>query len=415
MAAIVSSAPHRSIHGGPADSPLLGRSLSRRDFVRSAGLAAVGLAAPFSFVRTASARTDRLHRYLQQKLTTCNTPSIAVTVVRGEEIVFADAVGWADKEHRLRATPQTPYMLASVSKTITCAGIMALVEDGRLDLDADINEYLPFQVHVPKTPNLPVTMRMLLTHTSAIRDRWQVWGTPWSDPTLYFHGDSPISLGDFCRSYYEIGGSEYQSQGNFYERPPGTKYAYSNLAVALAGYVAEAVSGVDFDEWCLRRIFRPLAMSNSGFRLADVDASTVAMPYTSSPQGFDPIFQYGYPDYPDGEVRTSAKHLARWLGALMNLGEFQGTRVLDVDTVKEIRRNQIADLVGWRQGLIWFGEGWDGFSTLGHDGGDYGVSTRMFFRPDRRVGVVTLTNSYLNTQHWTAFSDIEARMFAEFS
>ena len=107
MAAVVSSAPHRSIRGGPAGSPLLGRRLSRRDFVRSAGLAAVGLAAPFSFVRAASARTDRLHRYLQQKLTTCNTPSIAVAVVRGEEIVFADAVGWADKEHRLRATPQT--------------------------------------------------------------------------------------------------------------------------------------------------------------------------------------------------------------------------------------------------------------------------------------------------------------------
>jgi CubicO group peptidase (beta-lactamase class C family) len=158
-------------------------------------------------------------------------------------------------------------------------------------------------------------MRMLLTHTSAIRDRWQIWGTPWSDPTLYFHGDSPIGLGDFCRSYYVPGGSEYQSQGNFYERPPGTRYAYSNLAVALAGYVAEAVSGVDFDAWCRQRIMLPLGMTNSGFRLADVDASTVAMPYTSSPQGFDPIFQYGYPDYPDGEVRTSARHLARWLGA----------------------------------------------------------------------------------------------------
>jgi CubicO group peptidase (beta-lactamase class C family) len=398
----------------PRSSGLEHEGLSRREFIRASGVIAAATIAPFSFVRTASARTDRLHRFLQQKLDACNTPSIAIAVVRGDEIVFADAVGWADREHDLRATPQTPYMLASVSKTITCAGIMALVEDGRLDLDADINGYLPFEVHVPKTPDIPVTMRMLLTHTSAIRDRWQIWGTPWSDPTLYFHGDSTIPLGDFCRSYFEVGGSEYQSQANFYERPPGTKYTYSNLAVALAGYVAEAVSGVDFDEWCLRRVFRPLAMTNSGYRLADVNASSVAMPYSSSPQGFDPIFQYGYPDYPDGEVRTSARHLARWLGAFMNFGEFQGVRVLDRDTVKEIRRNQIPDLVSWQQGLIWFGEGWDGFSTLGHDGGDYGVTTRMFFRPDERVGVVTLTNSYLNQQHWVAFSDIEARMFDEF-
>jgi CubicO group peptidase (beta-lactamase class C family) len=220
---------------------------------------------------------------------------------------------------------------------------------------------------------------------------------------------------DFCPSYFEVGGSEYRSQGNFYERPPGSKYAYSNLAVALSGYVVEAISGVDFDRWCLRRIFRPLGMTNSGFRLADVDAATVAMPYSSSPQRFDPIFQYGYPDYPDGEVRTSAVHLARWLGAFMNFGAFQGARVLDIDTVKEIRRSQIPDLVNWQQGLSWYSDGWDGFSTLGHDGGDYGVTTRMFFRPDRRVGVVTLTNSYLDQHHWVAFSDIESRMFEEFS
>jgi CubicO group peptidase (beta-lactamase class C family) len=252
-------------------------------------------------------------------------------------------------------------MLASVSKTITCAGVMALVEDGRLDLDTDVNEYLPFEVVIPKAPDIPITVRMLLTHTSAIRDRYQVWGTPWSNPTLYFHGDSPIALGDFCRSYFEVGGTRYERQGNFYERPPGTKYAYSNLAVALAGAVAESISGADFDEWCLRRIFRPLAMTNSGFRLADTDASTVAMPYSTSPQGFDPIFQYGYPDYPDGEVRTSATHLARWLGAFMNFGVFQGVRVLERTTVREIRRNQIPDLVSWRQDLIWYGDGWDGF------------------------------------------------------
>jgi hypothetical protein len=81
-------------------------------------------------------------------------------------------------------------------------------------------------------------------------------------------------------------------------------------------------------------------MTDSGYRLADIGTTNIAMPYTSSPQGFEPIFQYGYPDYPDGALRTSARHFARWLGAFMNFGSFQGTRVLDVDTVKEIRRNQ---------------------------------------------------------------------------
>src|SRR5262249_1777856 len=109
-----------------------GTGLSRREFLRSTGVVAGATIAPFSFVRTASARSERLHRFLRQKLGACNTPSIAVAVVRGEEIVFADAVGWADRKSGLRAAPKTPYMLASISKTIACAGIMGLVEDGRL-------------------------------------------------------------------------------------------------------------------------------------------------------------------------------------------------------------------------------------------------------------------------------------------
>jgi CubicO group peptidase (beta-lactamase class C family) len=259
-------------------------------------------------------------------------------------------------------------------------------------------------------------MRNLLAHTSAIRDRWQVWGTPWSEPTLYFHGDSPISLGDFCRSYFVHGGTRYRRRKNFYERAPGIGYAYSNLAVALAGFVAEAASGADFDELCKQRVFAPLGMTDTGFRLADVETSNLAMPYATVSHGdLEPIFHYGYPDYPDGALRTSAMHLARWLGAFMDFGAFDGARVLDESTVQEIRRNQIPDLVGWHQGLIWYGQRRWGFFTLGHTGGDYGESTRMFFRPDRRVGVVSLTNAYLGGPRWAAFRDIERRLFQEFS
>jgi CubicO group peptidase (beta-lactamase class C family) len=409
----------RAAPGSPPDADLAGLThepgLSRRQFVTRAAAAGAAAVAPFTFLRSASA--SDLESWIRDRVRAIGTPGATFAVVRGEQIVWSMATGWANIERTIRAQPTTQYMLASVSKTITCAGIMTLVEDGKLDLDANINRYLPFDVHIPDARHVPITMRQLLTHTSAIRDRYTVWGTPMAQPSLYFHGDSPISLGRFMRSYYTPGAKEYREGGNFYKRKPGTEYAYSNLAVALAGYVAECVSGVDFDTLCRDRIAKPLGMTESGFRLADLSGTdNLAMPYHYNQHTghLRPYFQYGYPDYPDGAFRTSALHLATWLGAFMNFGKIRGRQVLSRSTVQEIRRNQIPKIVGWHQGLIWYGGSPHGYFRMGHDGGDYGVSTRMFFRPDRRVGVVSLTNSYLGGKRWYSFRDIELRLFKEF-
>jgi CubicO group peptidase (beta-lactamase class C family) len=400
---------------GPAPDPGV---LTRRTFLRNAAVATtVGAIAPFTFVRSARALTLDLDRLVARQRRRAMTPSIAVAVVRGDEIVASAASGWADRENGIRATPDTVYMLASVSKTVTCAGVMSLVENGLLDLDANVNDVLPFEVHIPTAPNAAVTMRMLLTHTSAIRDRSKVWGTPYSNPTLYFHGDSPIALGDFERSYLVPGGTEYREGANFYERRPGRAYAYSNIAVALAGYVAEVAAGTDFDALCRQRILEPLGMDQSGFRLADITTTNLAIPYRLDVDTgeFKPYFQYGYPDYPDGALRTSAVHLARWLAAFMNHGALGDVRVLDAATVREIRRNQIPDIASWHQGLIWYGAAPKGYFRMGHTGGDYGVATRMFFRPDTQVGVVSLANSYLGPKRWDAFRAIDLTVFDELS
>jgi CubicO group peptidase (beta-lactamase class C family) len=408
------------VSGAPPDADLAGltheRGLSRRDFVTRAAVAGAAVAAPFTFLRSASA--SGLDAWIRDRVHSIGTPGATFAVVRGEQIVWSMATGWANIERQIRAQPSTQYMLASVSKTITCAGIMTLVEQGVLDLDANINRYLPFDVHIPDARHVPITMRQLLSHTSAIRDRYTVWGTPMAQPSLYFHGDSRIPRGQFMRSYYTPGAKEYREGGNFYKRRPGTEYSYSNLAVALAGYVAECVSGVDFDTLCRERIAGPLGMTESGFRLADLtDRDNLAMPYHYNQHTGDlrPYFQYGYPDYPDGAFRTSALHLATWLGAFMNFGKIRGRQVLSRSTVQEIRRNQIPKIVGWHQGLIWYGGSPHGYFRMGHDGGDYGMTTRMFFRPDRRVGVVSLTNSYLGGKRWYAFRDIELRLFKEFA
>jgi CubicO group peptidase (beta-lactamase class C family) len=392
--------------------------LTRRTFLRHAAVASTATAiTPFAFVRSARAAALDLERFVRRQMREAVTPGIAVAIVRGDEVVSTFEAGWADIENGIHVDVDTVFMLASVSKTVTCAGVMTLVEDGRLDLDTNVNDYLPFDVEIPAAPGVAVTTRMLLTHTSAIRDRNTVWGRPNSDPTLYFHGDSPIALGDFLRSYLVPGESEYRKDANFYDRRPGKAYTYSNIAVALAGYVAEVVAHQDFDELCKERILLPLGMDQSGFRLADITTANLATPYRLDKDtgGFEPFFQYGYPDYPDGALRTSAAHLARWLAAFMAFGALDGVRVLEPNTVREIRRNQLRDMVWWHQGLIWYGASPNGYFRMGHTGGDFGVSTRMFFRPDTQVGVVSLTNSYLGWPRWNAFRAIDLRIFDEYA
>jgi CubicO group peptidase (beta-lactamase class C family) len=400
------------------DSRAAGRKpITRRAVLAKAAIVAgAGTIAPFSFIRSVAAGPAGLHAFLRQQRLAAHSPGMSVAVVKGNSIVFAAGSGWANIERGIHATEDTVFMLASVSKTVTCAGIMSLVEDGVIDLDANINKYVPFEVRIPAYPNVPITMRMLLTHSSSIRDRYNIWGTPYSKDSWYFHGDSPISLGQFARYYYVPGGSEYRHNHNFFARKPGSDYTYSNLAVALAGYVAESAAGKDFNRLCKERILHPLEMRQSGFRRADITTANLAMPYhiNRDTRAFVPYFQYGYPDYPDGALRTSAAHLARWLGAFINFGSFQGARVLRRATVHEIRHSQIPNIVPWRQGLIWY-QIKGRYPRMGHTGGDFGMSTRMFFRLDRDIGVVTLANAYLSGKKWDAMRAVELRMFDEFS
>ena len=138
-----------------------------------------------------------------------------------------------------------------------------------------------------------------------------------------------------------------------------------------------------FDAWCDERIFAPLAMHRTSWHLAGLDRSQIAMPYRYRAGRFVPYGQYGYPDYPDGQLRTSVRQLAHHLLAFMGGGEYAGTRILQSDTVDEMRRVQFPG-VAHGQGLIWYRFALRGMRLMGHNGGDDGVATQMYFRPRRR-------------------------------
>jgi CubicO group peptidase (beta-lactamase class C family) len=323
-----------------------------------------------------------LDSFIQAEMDARHIPGAATCAIKNGEIIWSTGHGWAIIEDSIPVTDTTLFMLASVSKTITAVALMQLWDQNAFELDDDINDYLPFEVHNPNFPDSAITFRHLLTHTSSITDNWSAMP--------YSVGDSPIPLGEYLTDYLVPGGAYYDSSLNFGIFPPGTQMSYSNVAVALAGYMVEAIAD-SFPIWCEDSIFTPLDMYETGWFLANLDTNNIAVPYHWQGSGYTPYEHYGYPDYPSGQLRTSSSQLARFLIAFQQYGIIDTTRILDSATVALMTTVQYPQL-NQHQGLIWYKTLLDGRWVWGHDGGDSGVHTRMYYCPTENTAAIVLTN-----------------------
>lgn len=365
-------------------------------------------AVPSSFDDVSPAGLDA---YIQAKMKVAHVPGLAACVVSDGEIVWARGYGWANVEKRRPVTPDTGFMLASISKTFVATAVMQQVEAGTLSLDADVNTYLPFPVRNPKHPDDPITLRQLLTHTSSVRDYMPVW---YGKNDLYTYGqDSPVPLDAFLEGYLTTGGS-YWNRKDYSRFAPGKNYEYSNVGVDLAAYVVESVTGTPFDQYCATQVFAPLGMNTTSYMLEGLDRSALAMPYrhASGPGKYRAYGHYSYPDYPCGQARSSVSQLGRFLASYTSDGTYQGVQLLKPESVAEILRPQTSLYRG--QGLAWYRERVRGPKVLGHQGGDSGVCTFMFFDEKTGDGAIVLTNGDVSTwKEWYAVEDVFARLIAE--
>jgi CubicO group peptidase (beta-lactamase class C family) len=381
--------------------------LTRRDVLVGAAVGVGSLLVP-TRARGLEAASATLGRDVQDLMAAGRLPGLATAIVRDGDVAWSQGWGWANIDARVPVTDDTLFMLASVSKTVVATAVLQAVEDGLLDFDADVNEVLSFSVRNRVHPDRPITLRQLLTHTSGIRDNWTLL------VESYVAGDATMELGTFLRRYLAPNGAD-AAANNYYAFGPGKSYRYCNMGVSLAAYLVEAASGIGFDTWCENRIFASLGMDRAGWHLAGLPRSDIALPYrwASGQDGYVSYGHYGYPDYPDGALRTTAPQLARHLAMVMNDGSWNGRRLLDADTVREMRRNQVPSLEAG-QGLIWYRIWRRGRTLIGHDGGDDGVATVCFFDPHANVGVVALTNGNWRTVkgQW-ALMEIMDRLFRE--
>lgn len=320
---------------------------------------------------------------------------IGASIIINNKVVWKKGYGYADKDQKIPFTTKTIMNVASISKTFTGVCVMKAVEEGKLSLDEDINTYLPFKVINPYFPDEKITLRNIGTHTSGLKDH-----EPTYMGSYFYGGDSPIALGDFLKSYFEPGGSRY-SKDNFLPHRPGTYREYSNIAVGLAGYIVELVSGMSLNEYSKKFIFKPLKMKNTGWLISQINVKKHSRLYDKQGDTLKQIPINGVPTYPDGGIRTTVEELSSYFIALLNKGEYGGKRILKQSSIDTMQRFQFTatnkpenvDPAKLNSGLFWATK--DKGTKIGYGGTDFGVKTEMLSDLNKEVAVILFTNTSL--------------------
>ncbi|MCG2618179.1 beta-lactamase family protein [Terrimonas sp. NA20] len=340
-----------------------------------------------------AASIDSLFR---ENMSASGMVGMGASIIINNKVVWSKGYGYADKDKKIPFTPKTIMYVASISKTFTGVCVMKAVEEGLLSLDADINTYLPFKVVNPYFPNERITLRSISTHTSGINDH-----EPTYTDSYYYGGDSPVGLGDFLQSYFEPEGSRY-SKNNFLPHKPGTYREYCNIAVGLAGYIVERVTGMSLNEYSKKVIFKPLKMKDTGWLLSQINQEKHSRLYDKQGDSLKQIPLYGVPTYPDGGIRTSVEELSKYFIALLNKGAYGGKRILKQSSIDTMQRLQFTPAnkpenvnpAKLNSGLFWATK--DGGTKLGYGGTDPGVKTEMLSDLSKEVGVILFTNTSLS-------------------
>ncbi len=366
--------------------------------------AAVVLA--FLLVSPAGAYTlEDFKKEAQEAVDNGLSPAFAFAIVDDNGVRWTGAFGQADIESAKRADADTVFTMASVSKTlIGTAGAIA-AREGKLDPDADINDYLSFSVEHPGAPETPITFTNLATHTSGIIDDEAVYETAYAfGETVY-----PEALRNWLISYLSPGGERYDAAKNFHESAPGAQYEYSNIAAALAAQVIEDAVGEPFAAYTRKKILKPLGMDDTSWFLSELNTDNIATPYKRNEDGsFAPYEMYALATWPDGGLRASVSDLATYLAAIVGKGEAGKKKLFDRTTfeilLSPVDLHDVEDLPNsfLMKGLFWSGRTAPSIvpprMAIGHNGSDPGMTTLMYFDPLMDRGAIALSNADFDTR-----------------
>lgn len=296
------------------------------------------------------------------------TPGAALAVARDGEIIYEAGYGIANLEYDIPITPASSFHVASISKQFTAMAVVLLALDGKLSLDDDIRDYIP---EVPDF-GATITIRHLMTHTSGLRDQWNLLSLAgWRSDDTKTQDD----ILDLVSRQREL---------NF---EPGAEYLYCNTGFTLLAILVDRVAGQPMKDFARARIFEPLGMNDTHFH-DDIGHIVKGRTYAYSPRGDD--FRINIPDFANygaTSLFTTAGDLTRWASnfAHERIGGERGVAML-------LERGVLndGDTIDYALG-VQHGS-YRGLRTIGHGGSDAGYRAQLTIFPDQQLSIVVLSN-----------------------
>ncbi len=307
-----------------------------------------------------------LSRIVREAQSDQRIPSVSAAAVGNGEVVWQEALGLADVEGAVVATPDTQYRVGSITKTFTAVAVMQLRDAGELDLDD------PLSRHIPEAARGDATLRRLLAHLSGLQR--EMPGYVWE--TFDFPDREGLVSG--------LADAEEVLQ-------PGARWHYSNLAFALLGEVVARRSGLEYEEYIRGRLLEPLGLDRTTFEQAPPTANPYLVePYADAVRPEQSLIKGAFAAA--GSLWSTTADLCRWGTFLVEGAE----GVLAKETAEEMRRFQaMADLdawkLGWGLGLMLMRE--DDRVLVGHGGAMPGFLAGLAVSPKERSGAAVLVNS----------------------
>lgn len=317
-------------------------------------------------------KQDRIDEYVQREMKAGKIPGLSLGIVYGNEIVYLKGYGYADKE-RNPITPDTPFIIGSVSKTFTALAIRQLVNEGKLDYNAPVQKYISWFTTADPKASAQITIKHLIDHTS---------------------GFSKVSGEGVYTGYkYSLEQLVRQLSRVKLNRPVGSSSEYSNYNYLVLGLVVQTVSGKTYEEYVQENIFNPLEMENTFTSEDEADKKDMAM-------GHHVVYGMVIPThipYPKGNIShgfiiSSAEDMAKYLICYLNSGYYKGMSIIPNNELKAPEYSAVSFSPKDKYYLSYWDIADGDRGYYGHQGETVNYSSTITLSQKSRYGIVILTN-----------------------